>query len=81
MSGNHPGEFKKRSLLIISVDDETVSVVAMCVSNEGRSPVTIHGCHTAPTPTGFAEIISDDFLILHIRTAELIRALSVPFPL
>jgi hypothetical protein len=25
------------------------------------SPVTIHGCNTAPTPSGFAEIVSEEF--------------------
>jgi len=33
----------------------------MRVSNEDRSPARIHGCDTAPTPTGFAEIVSDHF--------------------
>jgi hypothetical protein len=33
----------------------------MCISNENRSPFTIHDCDTAPTETGFAEIVSDDF--------------------
>jgi hypothetical protein len=42
MSGNHPREFKKRSQLIISVDDETVSVVAMRVSNPDGSPAGVH---------------------------------------
>src|SRR5581483_740384 len=26
---------------------------------------TIHGCDTAPAPTGFAEIVSDGFQVLH----------------
>src|SRR6266403_2136148 len=33
----------------------------MCVCNKDRSPARIHGCNTAPTPTGFAEIVGDDF--------------------
>jgi len=33
----------------------------MCAIDKDRSPVTIHGWDTAPTPTGFAEIVSDDF--------------------
>src|SRR6266487_4165716 len=37
----------------------------MCVSHEDRSPFAIHGCDTAPTPTGFAEHVSDDFPLLH----------------
>jgi hypothetical protein len=40
---------------------ETLSVAAMCVCNPDRSPVGIYRCDTAPSPTGFAEIISDDF--------------------
>ena len=27
----------------------------------------IHGCDTAPTPTGFAEVVSDDFPVLHAQ--------------
>jgi hypothetical protein len=33
----------------------------MCVCNKDRSPARIHGCNTAPTETGFAEIVSDYF--------------------
>ena len=38
----------------------------MRVSNPGHLPVRIHSCDTAPTPTGFAEIVSDDFPELHV---------------
>jgi hypothetical protein len=31
----------------------------MCIGNENRSPVRIHGCDAAPTPTRLAEIVSD----------------------
>jgi hypothetical protein len=41
--------------------NETLSVVAMCVSNPDRSPVGTNRCDAAPTPTGFAEIAGDDF--------------------
>jgi hypothetical protein len=37
----------------------------MCVNNPDRSPVAIHRCDTTPTPTGFAEIVSDDFRLIH----------------
>ena len=37
----------------------------MRVSNEDRLPVGIDGEDAAPTPTGFAEIVCDDFPILH----------------
>jgi hypothetical protein len=36
MSGNHPREFQKRSLLIISAHDEPLSVAAMGVSDKDR---------------------------------------------
>jgi len=42
MSRNHPGEFKKRSLLIISAHNETLPVAAMCVSNQDGSPAGIN---------------------------------------
>jgi hypothetical protein len=47
------------------VNNETLSVVAMRIGNEDRSPAGIHGCDATPTPTGFAQIISDDFPVLH----------------
>jgi hypothetical protein len=50
--------------LFIRVHNETLSIVAVRIGNERRSPATIHGCNTAPTPSGFAEIVSDDFPIL-----------------
>jgi hypothetical protein len=31
------------------------------MSKQARSPARIHSCNTAPTPAGFAEIVSDDF--------------------
>jgi hypothetical protein len=37
----------------------------MGISDKDRSPVGIDGCNAAPTPTGFAEIVSDDFPVLH----------------
>ena len=45
----------------LSAFHEALSVAAMRVSNEERSRLMIHGCDTAPTPSGFAEIVSDDF--------------------
>jgi hypothetical protein len=58
---NRQLKFNKRSQLFIRVHHETLSVVAMCVNNEHRSPVGIYAWDAAPTPTGFAEIVSDDF--------------------
>ena len=37
----------------------------MCVGNPDRTPVRIQSRHAAPTPSGFAEIVSDDFPVLH----------------
>jgi hypothetical protein len=50
-------KFDKRGQLLIRMHNETLSVVTMCVRHKDRSPVG----STAPTPTGFAEIVSDDF--------------------
>jgi len=36
-------KFDKRSQLFISTNNETLSVAAMCVRNEDRSSVGIHG--------------------------------------
>jgi len=33
------------------------------------SPVGIHSGDTAPTPTGFAEIVGDDFPVIHSITS------------
>jgi hypothetical protein len=43
MSGNHPGEFKKRSPFIVSARDKTISVVAVCICNPNCSAVGING--------------------------------------
>jgi hypothetical protein len=42
------------------VRNETLSIVAMRVNNPDRLPVGINRQDTAPIPTGFAEIFSDD---------------------
>jgi hypothetical protein len=52
-----------------SAHNETLSVVAMRVSNEDCSPETIHGRNAAPTPTGFAQIVIDHFPVLHWITS------------
>jgi hypothetical protein len=62
---NRRFKFKKRSQLIIGARDETLSIVPVGVSNSDRSPVGINGCDTAPTPTGFTEIVSDDLPVRH----------------
>src|SRR5947207_11851510 len=50
----------------VGVHNEPLTVVAMRVSNPDRSPIRINRWGTAPTPTGFAEIVSDDFPIFHV---------------
>ena len=54
-------KFEKRSQFFVGGDDESLSVVAVCISNEDRLSVGINRCDAAPTPTGFAEIVSDYF--------------------
>src|SRR6266478_5514352 len=64
-SANHRFKFQKLRPLFIGVHNESLSVVVMRVSNEDRPPVTIYSCNTAPIPSGFAEIVGDDFPVLH----------------
>jgi hypothetical protein len=59
-------KLKKRSQFFVGGDDESFSVVAVCISNEDRLSVGIDSCDTAPTPTRFAEIVGDDFPELHV---------------
>ena len=59
-----PFQFQKRSQLFIGTDNETLSV-AVSVSNPDRAPFRIEGCYPAPTPTGFAETVGDDFPGFH----------------
>ena len=64
-----PGDslkFEKRSQFFVGGDDESLSVVAVSISNEDRLSVGINRCYAVPTPTGFAEIVSDDFPELHV---------------
>jgi hypothetical protein len=50
----------KRSQSFIGADNEALTVAAMRVSNPDRSAVGINCRDTAPTPTGFAQIVRDD---------------------
>jgi hypothetical protein len=63
--GNRRFKFQKRGQLFIRVHKEAFSVIAVRIGDEDCLPAMIHGCNTAPTPTGFAEIVSDDFPVLH----------------
>jgi hypothetical protein len=60
LSQNRRFEFQKRCQLFIRTHNEALTVAAMRVNNPDRSPVAVDGCDTAPTPSGFAEIVSDD---------------------
>jgi hypothetical protein len=60
MGGNYSREFHKRSQLFVGVHNETLPIIAMRVCNPDRSPLAIHSRNTAPTPSGFAKIVSDD---------------------
>ena len=46
-----------QSIFFIRVHNETLSVAAMCVRNEDRSPARVYSCDTGPGATGFAEIV------------------------
>ena len=59
-------KFEKRSQFFVGGDDESLSVVAVCISNEDRLSVGINRCDASPTPTSLAEIVSDDFPELHV---------------
>jgi hypothetical protein len=54
-------QFHERSQHFIGAHDETLSVTAMRVNNPNRSPLNIESCDPAETPSGFAQIVSDDF--------------------
>src|SRR5216110_658919 len=63
-SANRRFQSYKRAQLFVGVHNKAPSVVAMCVGNPDRSPLTINGWDPAQAPTGFAEIVSDDFPVL-----------------
>jgi hypothetical protein len=77
-SRNGRFQFHKRSQLFIRSHNETFPVVAMRVCNKNGSPVAVQGCDAAPRPTGFAEIVSDDFPVL--RGCGFAFAGSTPLP-
>jgi hypothetical protein len=58
---NRGFQFQKRGQHFIGVHNETLSIVAVRVNNPDRSPLTVNGRNRAPTPSGFAQIVSDDF--------------------
>ena len=61
--------FDKCSQLFNGTHNVTLAVAAMRVCNPDRSPLAIQGRNPAQTPTGFAEIVSDDFPIFHVMSS------------
>jgi hypothetical protein len=58
----------ERSQLFICTHNEPLSIVAMRVSNPDCSPAGINRCDTAPTPTGFAEIVGDEYQLVAVES-------------
>ena len=58
------------------MDNVTLPVVAMRVGNPDCAAFTIKDGHTAPTPSGFAEIISDDFPVAFSNRTKVQHALA-----
>ena len=50
---------------LVGLENEAVAVAAMRASNPDCPYLTINGGHAAPTPTGFAEIVGDDFPVFN----------------
>jgi hypothetical protein len=51
--------------LFVGVNNEPLPIVAMRVNDPDRSPLAIHCCDTAPSPTGFAEFVGNQFPGFH----------------
>jgi len=56
----------------LPLHNKALPVVAMCVNNPDCSPARVRSCDTASTPTGFAEIVSDDFPGFHLDFARIV---------
>jgi hypothetical protein len=61
---NLPLQFQERSQYFFGVHHEMLSV-AMCVHNPDRSPFNIESRDRAQAKSYFAEIVRDDFPVLH----------------
>jgi hypothetical protein len=48
----------------------------MRVGDEDCSALAIDSCNTAPSPTGFAEIVCNGFPVLHLTRTETPQLLS-----
>jgi hypothetical protein len=44
--------------------NEPVSVAAVRVDNPDRVPIGIDGCYATPTPSGLAEIVSNELPVI-----------------
>ena len=53
---NRRFQFQKRSQLFVGVHNEPLTVVAMGISHEDRSPLAIHGCDAAPSPAVVVQV-------------------------
>src|SRR5262249_32779722 len=58
-------QFQKRRQLLICTHNEALPVAAVRVHNPDRSPFPIQSRHPAQAPTGFVEVVSDDFPVFH----------------
>jgi hypothetical protein len=65
-----PLQIQQTRQLFIRMQNVSLSVAAMRVSNPDCSLVKIHGWRTAPTPTSLTQIVSDDFSARHPRRLE-----------
>src|SRR6266487_587805 len=55
-----PFQFRERSQLFLRTHNETLSVVPMRIGKPDCSSLAIQSCHPAQTPSGLAEIVSDE---------------------
>jgi hypothetical protein len=60
-------QFQKRSQLFVRTRDETLSIAAIRVNIQ----IVLPSQSTAETPSGFLEIVRDDFPVLHSSTSIL----------
>jgi hypothetical protein len=62
---NRRFEFHKRRQFFFSSHNEPLPTAAMRVNDPDCSSVRIHNGDPAQTPTGFAELVSDDRPVFH----------------
>jgi hypothetical protein len=64
----------------MGANNETLSIIAMRVCNENRSPVAIYGGDSAPNSNRLAGMIGDDFPAIHARRIVPLFALHTAMP-